>query len=63
MFCLDFSEWRDGECIILKQFHVQKERVFLKTFDGDLESSLRQLWDFLRQLPRDPYSFTFGSIV
>ena len=57
-FCLDFSEWRDGECIILMQFHVQKDQVFLKTCDGDLPSSMRQLWDFLRQLPRDPYAFT-----
>jgi len=57
-FCLDFSEWKDGECIILMQFHVEKDRVFLKTCDGDRPSSLRQLHDFLRQLPRDPYAFS-----
>ena len=57
-FALDFSEWRNGECIILMQFHVEKDRVFLKTMDGDQPSSMRQLHDFLRQLPRDPYAFS-----
>ena len=57
-FALDFSEWKDGECIILMQFHVEKDRVFLKTCDGDRPSSMRQLHDFLRQLPRDPYAFS-----
>jgi len=57
-FCLDFSIWEKGECIILRQWQIEKDRVFLKTMDGDLPSSMRQLWDFLRQLPRDPYAFT-----
>ena len=57
-FCLDFSEWKNGECIILMQWQVEKDRVFLKTVDGDLPSSMRQLHDYLRQLPRKPYAFT-----
>ena len=57
-FCLDFSIWEKGECIILRQWQVEKDRVFLKTCDGDRPSSMRQLHDFLRQLPRNPYAFT-----
>ena len=60
-FCLDFSDWKYGNCVNLLQFHVQKDRVFLKTMDGDRPSSMRQLWDFLRQLPRDPYAFSSES--
>ena len=57
-FCLDFSEWENGEITELKMWRVEKDRVFLETMDGDLPSSMRQLWDFLRQLQRDPYAFT-----
>ena len=62
-FVLDFSEWRNGKCIIPMQFHVQKDRVFLKTMHGDRPSSLRQLHDFLRQLPRDPYAFLLNHEI
>ena len=57
-FSLDFSEWKNGEITELKMWRVEKDRVFLETMDGDLPSSMRQLWDFLRQLQRDPYAFT-----
>ena len=57
-FCLDFSIWENGEIVLLKQWEVTEKYVVLKTMDGDLPSSMRQLWDFLRQLPRDPYAFT-----
>ncbi len=57
-FSLDFSEWENGEITELKMWRVEKDRVFLETMDGDLPSSMRQLWDFLRQLQRGPYAFT-----
>lgn len=57
-FCLDFSEWKDGEILELKAWRIEKDRVYLETMDGDMPSSMRQLWDFLRQLPRGPYAFT-----
>ena len=54
---LDFSEWRDGEIIIMRFWRIEKDRVVLQTDDGDRESSMQRLWDFLRQLPRDPEFF------
>jgi len=55
---LDFSEWRDGEIIILRVWRIEKHRVVLLTIDGERPSSMRNLWEFLRQLPRDPEFFT-----
>ena len=54
---LDFSEWRDGEIIIMRFWRIEKDRVVLQTIDGDRPSSMQRLWDFLRQLPRDPEFF------
>tara|TARA_B100000475_G_scaffold168884_1_gene130590 strand:+ start:80 stop:415 length:336 start_codon:yes stop_codon:yes gene_type:complete len=54
---LDFSEWRDGEIIILRVWRIEKNRVVLLTMDGERPSSMHQLWEFLRQLPRDPECF------
>lgn len=54
---LDFSVWKNGECLIPRFFKITADGVTLETMDGDLKSSLRQLHDFLRQLPRDPESF------
>ena len=54
---LDFSVWKDGECLIPRFFKITANGVTLETVDGNIESSMRQLYDFLRQLPRDPESF------
>ena len=54
---LDFSEWRDGEIIIPRFWRIEKERVMLQTMDGYRPSSMQRLWDFLRQVPRDPEWF------
>lgn len=54
---LDFSVWKDGDCIIPRFFKITAEGVTLETYDGEFKSSLRQLHDFLRQLPRDPEAF------
>ena len=54
---LEFSEWRDGEIIIMRFWRIEKDRVVLQTIDGDRPSSMQRLWDFLRQLPRDPEFF------
>ena len=54
---MDFSVWKNGECLIPRLFKITADGVTLETMDGDFESSLRQLHDFLRQLPRDPESF------
>ena len=54
---LDFSVWRDGEIIIMRFWRIEKDRVVLQTIDGDRPSSMQRLWDFLRQLPRDPEFF------
>ena len=54
---LDFSVWKDGDCIIPRFFKITAESVTLETHDGVFESSLRHLHDFLRQLPRDPEAF------
>ena len=56
---LDFSVWKDGECIIPRFFKITADGVTLETMDGDMKSSLRQLHDFLRQLPRNPESFCY----
>ena len=56
-FSLDFSEWKNGEIIILRFWRIEKDRVVLETDDGEFPSSMPQLWNFLRQLPRDPYVF------
>ncbi len=54
---LDFSIWKNGECLSLRLFKITTEGVTLETDDGDFTSSLRQLHDFLRQLPREPHMF------
>jgi hypothetical protein len=54
---LDFSTWEGGEIIILCFWVIQKDRVFCKTWDGDRPSSMEQLWNYLRQLPRPARSF------
>ena len=54
---LDFSEWKDGEIINLCFWVIQKNRVYCKTWDGDRPSSMEQLWNYLRQLPRPAHSF------
>lgn len=54
---LDFSEWRDGEIVVSQVWIIREEGVFLK-LEGELyESSMGQLWNFLRQLPRPAHSF------
>lgn len=58
-FVLDFSEWRDGEVIRFICWEVQKDRVVLKTDDGESLSSMEGLWGFLRQLPRPAHSFLY----
>ena len=55
---LDFSLWENGEIIIVRFWHIEKDRVVLHTMDGERPSSMRNLWEFLRQLPRDPEFFT-----
>lgn len=54
---LDFSIWKDGVCLSLRLFKITTEGVTLETDDGEFRSSLRQLHDFLRQLPREPHMF------
>ena len=54
---LDFSIWKAGECLSLRLFKITTEGVTLETDDGEFRSSLRQLHDFLRQLPREPHMF------
>ena len=54
---LDFSIWKDGVCLCLRLFRITAEGVTLETDDGEFRSSLRQLHDFLRQLPREPHMF------
>lgn len=54
---LDFSIWKDGECLAPRFFKITTEGVTLETCDGEFRSSLRQLHDFLRQLPREPHMF------
>ena len=54
---LDFSEWKDGEIIIVRYWRIEKDRVVLHTDDGEFPSSMLQLWNYLRQLPRDVYVF------
>ena len=54
---LDFSTWHEGEIICLCVWKIRQNSVVLLTMDGELESSMQRLWDFLRQLPRPAYSF------
>ena len=57
-FNLDFSIWKDGSILVLTQWKVTSDRVILITDDGEFDSSMNQLWNFLRQLPRPATSFT-----
>ena len=57
-FGLDFSVWRDGECILPKQFKIYEDRVSYQDMDGEHDTDMWHLWEFLRQLPRDPWHFT-----
>jgi|TARA_R100000081_G_C4773707_1_gene147190 hypothetical protein len=54
---LDFSLWEKGEIIIPRIWRIEKDRVMLQTMDGYRPSSMQRLWDFLRQVPRDPEWF------
>ena len=57
-FGLDFSVWRDGECILPQQFKVYENRVVYEDCDDEHETDMWHLWEYLRQLPRDPWHFT-----
>ena len=57
-FILDFSIWKDGSILTLTQWKVTLDSVILMTDDGEFNSTMNQLWNFLRQLPRPATSFT-----
>lgn len=57
-FGLDFSVWKDGECILPQQFKVYENRVVYEDCDDEHETDMWHLWEYLRQLPRDPWHFT-----
>ena len=55
---LDFSTWRNGECIDMYVFKITADGVVLLTDGGERPSSMPLLWAYLRSLPRPVYSFT-----
>ena len=54
---LDFSIWKDGEIIIPQAFKITQAGVTYIDVDGDYPSSMRELWEYLRSIPRDPHCF------
>jgi hypothetical protein len=54
---LDFSIWKDGDCIIPQFFKITQAGVTYEDTDGDYPSSMRELWEYLRSIPRDPHCF------
>ena len=57
---LDFSIWKDGKCIIPRFFKITKAGVVYEDADGMFLSSMQELWEYMRSLPRPPYSFVKG---
>tara|TARA_B100000085_G_C18367673_1_gene440991 strand:+ start:165 stop:515 length:351 start_codon:yes stop_codon:yes gene_type:complete len=54
---LDFSVWKDGECILPRSFKITKAGVTYEDIDSSCQSSMRELWEYLRSIPRQPHHF------
>ena len=66
---LHFSTWEKGEITELLEWRIVKmgkvtedyRAVVVLEHEGEIyDSSMEQLWDYLRQLPRPAVSFTAG---
>ena len=54
---LDFSVWKDGECILPMSFKITEKGVTYEDIDSSCQSSMRELWEYLRSIPCRPDHF------